>query len=65
MLFSLIYVSFFALMQVHAQDNEKRILTMSPFQDLKIYSNLEVRLIASDVNKAIAYGKTQILLSFP
>ena len=57
MLFSLIYVSFFALMQLHAQDNEKRTLTMSPFQGLKIYSNLEVRLIASDVNKAIAYGE--------
>ena len=40
-----------------SQDNEKKTLTMSPFQGLKIYSNLEIRLIASDVNKAIVNGK--------
>jgi len=56
-LFSLFYASCFVIMQAQAQDNEKKTLTMSPFQGLKIYSNLEVLLIASDVNKAIAYGE--------
>ncbi len=56
-LLPLFYTACFVFMQVQSQDNEKKTLTMSPFQGLKIYSNLDVRLIASDVNKAIAYGE--------
>lgn len=53
----LFYCFCFVLYQAQAQDNLKKTLTMGSFQGLKIYSNIEVRLIASDVNKAIAYGE--------
>jgi hypothetical protein len=41
---------------VNAQDNQRRALTTSPFIGVKVYSGLEVNLIASDVNKAVVYG---------
>jgi hypothetical protein len=41
---------------VNAQDNQRRTLTTSPFIGVKVYSGLEVNLIASDVNKAVVYG---------
>ena len=39
-----------------AQDNQRRTLTTSPFLGIKVYSGLEVNLIASEVNKAVVYG---------
>jgi hypothetical protein len=39
-----------------AQDNQRRTLTTSPFLGIKVFSGLEVNLIASEVNKAIVYG---------
>jgi hypothetical protein len=41
---------------VNAQDNQRRTLTTSPFIGVKVYSGLEVNLIASEVNKAVIYG---------
>ena len=41
---------------VNAQDNQTRTLTSSPFIGVKVYSGLEVNLIASEVNKAVVYG---------
>ncbi|MGB0601665.1 MAG: GIN domain-containing protein [Flavobacteriaceae bacterium] len=41
---------------VNAQDNQRRTLTTSPFIGVKVYSGLEVNLIASEVNKAVVYG---------
>ena len=41
---------------VNAQDNQRRTLTTSPFIGVKVYSRLEVNLIASEVNKAVVYG---------
>tara|TARA_A200000113_G_scaffold36528_1_gene29917 strand:- start:175 stop:867 length:693 start_codon:yes stop_codon:yes gene_type:complete len=40
----------------NAQDNQRRTLTTSPFLGIKVYSGLEVNLIASEVNKAVVYG---------
>ena len=41
---------------VNAQDNQRRTLTTSHFIGVKVYSGLEVNLIASEVNKAVVYG---------
>lgn len=41
---------------VNAQDNQRMTLTTSPFIGVKVYSGLEVNLIASEVNKAVVYG---------
>jgi hypothetical protein len=41
---------------VNAQDNQRRTLTTSPVIGFKVYSGLEVNLIASEVNKAVVYG---------
>jgi hypothetical protein len=41
---------------VNAQDNQRRTLTTSPFIGVKVYSGLDVNLIASEVNKAVVYG---------
>ena len=38
------------------EDNQRRTLTTSPFLGIKVYSGLEVNLIASEVNKAVVYG---------
>ena len=48
---------FLASLSLWSQDIEKKILAISPFQGLKVYSNLDVELISSDVNKVIAYGE--------
>ena len=48
---------FYASLSLWCQDTEKKILAISPFQGLKVYSNLDVELISSDVNKVIAYGE--------
>ena len=40
----------------NAQDNQRRTLTTSAFLGIKVYSGLEVNLIASEVNKAVVYG---------
>ena len=39
-----------------SQDQEIKTLTMSSFSGIKVYSNIDVNLISSDVNKAIVYG---------
>ena len=36
---------------------ETKKLTMNPFIGLKVYSNIDVNLISSDVNKAIICGE--------
>ena len=41
---------------VNEQDNQSRTLTTSPFLGVKVYSGLEVNLIASEVNKAVVCG---------
>jgi len=46
-------ISFF----LWSQETEKKTLAIGSFTGVKIFSNLEVNLIASDVNKAIAYGE--------
>ena len=38
------------------QDNSRRVLTTGSFTGIKTYSNIEVNLISSDVNKIIATG---------
>ena len=39
-----------------AQDYEKRTLTTSPFIGVKVYSGIRLKLIYSDVNKAVIKG---------
>ena len=39
-----------------AQDYEKKILTTSPFVGVKVYSGIQLKLIYSDVNKAVVKG---------
>ena len=39
-----------------AQDYEKRTLTTSPFTGVKVYSGIRLKLIYSDVNKAVVKG---------
>ena len=54
---TIFYFSFLLHLSIfYSQEIEKKTLTMSPFTGLKIYSNIEVNLISSDVNKAIIYG---------
>ena len=38
------------------QDYEKKILTTSPFVGVKVYSGIQLKLIYSDVNKAVVKG---------
>ena len=45
-----------------SQDNSRRVLTTGPFTGIKIYSNIEVNLISSDVNKIIATGPNSDLI---
>ena len=40
----------------NGQDQEKKTLTTSPFIGVKVFSGLELRLISSDVNKAVVIG---------
>ena len=44
------------------QDNSRRVLTTGPFTGIKTYSNIEVNLISSDVNKIIATGPNSDLI---
>ncbi len=48
-----------------SQDLEQRTLTMSPFFSLNVYSGLDIKLIKSDVNKAVVFGdhKDDIILT--
>ena len=39
-----------------SQDLEQRVLTMGPFFSLSVYSGLDIKLIKSDVNKAVVFG---------
>lgn len=39
-----------------AQDSKKKTLATSPFIGIKVYSGLKLKLIPSDVNKAVVYG---------
>jgi len=59
MFFKKIIRTLFLIVSVYlanAQDNQTRTLTTSPFLGIKVYSGLEVNLIASEVNKAVVYG---------
>tara|TARA_B100000989_G_scaffold280296_1_gene243628 strand:+ start:510 stop:1196 length:687 start_codon:yes stop_codon:yes gene_type:complete len=44
------------------QDNSRRVLTTGSFTGIKTYSNIEVNLIPSDVNKIIATGSSSDLI---
>ena len=48
-----------------SQDLEQRNLAMGPFFSLSVYSGLDVKLIKSDVNKAVVFGdhKDDVILS--
>ena len=45
-----------------SQDNSRRVLTTGSFTGIKTYSNIEVNLISSDVNKIIATGPNSDLI---
>ncbi len=49
-------IIFFQTSLLYSQEQEKKNLTMSSFSGIKVYSNIDVNLISSDVNKAIIYG---------
>ena len=51
------FSSLFFVLILWSQETDKKTLTMSPFIGLKVYSNIEVNLISSDVNKAIICGE--------
>lgn len=53
-LFWLLVVGF--TIQTFCQDRSRRTLTTGTFTGIKAYSNIEVNLISSDVNKIIASG---------
>ena len=56
-------LSVFGLITVGlSQDNTRRVLTTGPFTGIKTYSNIEVNLISSDVNKIIATGPNTDLI---
>ena len=44
-------------LSICSQETEIKNLTMSPFIGLKVYTNIDVNLIESDVNKAIISGE--------
>ena len=48
-----------------SQDLEQRNLAMGPFFSLSVYSGLDVKLIKSDVNKAVVFGdhKDDVILT--
>jgi hypothetical protein len=48
--------SFLLVSSIFAQDLEKRTLATSPFIGLKVFSGLKLRLIYSEVNKAVVFG---------
>ena len=59
----LFYISVIGLITVgFCQDNSRRVLTTGSFTGIKTYSNIEVNLISSDVNKIIATGPNSDLI---
>ena len=48
-----------------SQDLEQRNLAMGPFFSLSVYSGLDIKLIKSDVNKAVVFGdhKDDVILT--
>ena len=55
--FQYILILFLTTLTLWSQDTDKKVLAISPFQGLKVFSNLDVELIPSDVNKVVAFGK--------
>ena len=55
----------FIFLNAFSQDIERRTLTMGPFYGVKVFSKLDIKLIPSEVNKAIIYGdhKDEVILS--
>ncbi|MDA9365877.1 hypothetical protein N9R00_02885, partial [Flavobacteriaceae bacterium] len=55
----------FVYLNAFSQDIERRTLTMGPFYGVKVFSKLDIKLIPSEVNKAIIYGdhKDEVILS--
>ena len=53
--FFFFFVSLFSFYSF-SQDLERRVLTMGPFFSLSVYSGLDIKLIKSDVNKAVVFG---------
>ncbi len=51
-----ILLIFFQTSFLFSQEKEKKTLTMSSFSGIKVYSNIDINLISSDVNKAIIFG---------
>jgi len=51
-----IFIVFLFACVSKAQDYEKRTLTTSPFVGVKVYSGIRIKLIYSDVNKAVIKG---------
>tara|TARA_B100000886_G_scaffold84842_1_gene55526 strand:+ start:1284 stop:1967 length:684 start_codon:yes stop_codon:yes gene_type:complete len=59
----LFYLSVIGLITAgFCQENSRRVLTTGPFTGIKTYSNIEVNLIPSDVNKIIASGPNTDLI---
>ena len=59
----LFYISIIGLLTAgFCQDNSRRVLTTGSFTGIKTYSNIEVNLISSDVNKIIATGPNSDLI---
>ena len=50
------FIVFLFACATKAQDYEKRTLTTSPFSGVKVYSGIRLKLIYSDVNKAVVKG---------
>ena len=50
------FIVFLFVCVTKAQDYEKKTLTTSPFIGLKVYSGIQLKLIHSDVNKAVIRG---------
>jgi len=61
--FFLLFIFIFS--NAFSQDIERRTLTMGPFYGVKVFSKLDIKLIPSEVNKAIIYGdhKDEVILS--
>ena len=59
------FVLIFNFLSLFSQDLDRRTLTMSPFHGVKVYSALDIKLIPSEVNKAVVYGdhKDDVVIS--
>ena len=60
-----IYFLFLFFFSVFSQDLEHRTLTMESFSGIKAYSGLDIKLIKSNINKAVIFGdqKDDVILS--